>query len=126
MDEPKNSKNDDARLNKYSHEVWQRYASPVWFDIRQTNTLNAKLARDGRDERHMCPLQLDTIARCLELWSNPGDVVLSPFAGIASEGYQSVFMGRKFVGIELKKSYFDEGYRNMKSLSQQRQLELVV
>lgn len=91
----------------YSIDVWQRYASPVWSDINQTNTLNARMGRDGNDERHVCPLQLDVIERCLQLWTNPGDVVLSPFAGIGSEGYQSVLSGRNFMGIELKQSYFD-------------------
>jgi len=100
--EPAKQKHDDPRKNKYSHEVWQRYASPVWFDIDQTNTLNIQAARDEKDEKHICPLQLDTIARCLELWTNPNDIVLSPFAGIGSEGYQSLKMDRRFVGIELK------------------------
>lgn len=109
---------------EYSHNVWRRYASPVWMDIRQTNTLNVKMARDGRDERHICPLQLDAIARCLELWSNRGDVVLSPFMGIGSEGYQAIMMGRKFIGIELKKSYFDEAYRNISSVETHQQKEL--
>ena len=90
-----------------SIDIWQRYASPVWMDINQTNTLNARMGRDNNDERHVCPLQLDVIERCLQLWSNPGDVVLSPFAGIGSEGVGSLRAGRKFVGIELKKSYFD-------------------
>ncbi len=87
---------------------WQRYASPVWMDINQTDVLNNY--RDGRnneDERHICPLQLGVIERCLELWSNPGDLVLSPFAGIGSEGYQSLLQGRRFVGAELKETYFD-------------------
>jgi len=113
-EEPKVSKMDDPKKNKYSHYVWQRYASPVWFDIRQTNTLNVQLARDKNDERHICPLQLDVIARCLELWTNRNDIVLSPFAGIGSEGYQSLLMGRRFVGIELKKSYFKLMKRNLK------------
>lgn len=92
MEAPRDPKTNNARTNKYSHKVWQRYASPVWFDINQTNTLNVKMAREGNDERHICPLQLDTIARCLELWSNENDVVLSPFAGIGSEGYQALTM----------------------------------
>jgi len=113
-DEPAAPKTDNPRTNKYSHKVWQRYASPVWFDINQTNTLNVVMARSQDDERHICPLQLDTISRCLELWSNPGDTVLSPFAGIGSEGYQSIFMGRNFIGVELKKTYFDCAVKNMK------------
>ena len=105
--EPRVTKKDNPKLNKYSHYIWQRYASPVWFDIRQGNTLNIKQAREKDDERHICPLQLDVIARCLELWSNPKDIVLSPFGGIGSEGYQAVKMGRKVILIELKKSYYD-------------------
>lgn len=114
--EPNFEKNDNHSKNKYSHHVWQRYASPVWLDIRQTNTLNVHLAKEKNDERHICPLQLDVIARCLELWSNKGDIVLSPFAGIGSEGYQSIKMGRKFIGIELKKSYYDISIKNLESI----------
>jgi DNA modification methylase len=90
-----------------SHNTWRKYASPVWMDIRQTYTLNYRIARDGKDERHICPLQLDTIERCITLWSRPGDVVLSPFAGIGSEIYQAVKMGRYGIGVELKESYYD-------------------
>lgn len=90
-----------------SIDVWQRYASPVWMDINQSRTLNGRMAREEADDRHICPLQLDVIERCLELWSNEGDVVLSPFAGIGSEGVCSVQARRKFVGVELKQSYFD-------------------
>src|SRR5690606_38171040 len=90
-----------------SIDIWQRYASPVWMDIVQSNTLNGRMARHADDDRHICPLQLDCIARCLQLWSNPGDIVLSPFTGIGSEGYQSLLMGRRFVGFELKPEYFD-------------------
>ncbi len=89
---------DAVKKGVYSHEVWRKYASPVWFDIRQGNTLNKNGAREEKDERHVCPLQLDVIERCLVLWSNPGDIVLSPFAGIGSEGYQSIKMDRKFIG----------------------------
>ncbi|ABO49727.1 DNA methylase N-4/N-6 domain protein [Desulforamulus reducens MI-1] len=98
----------------YSHHVWRRYASPVWMDIRQTNTLQYRSAREEKDEKHICPLQLDVIARGVELWSNPGDVVFSPFMGIGSEGYQAVLMGRRFVGIELKESYFKIAANNLK------------
>jgi DNA modification methylase len=113
--EPDREKRDDAKLNKYSHEVWQRYASPVWFDINQGNTLNYQVGRDDRDERHICPLQLDVIARCLELWTNEGDVVLSPFAGIGSEGYEALKMNRRFIGIELKKSYYHTALTNLQA-----------
>lgn len=115
-DEPKLKKTDDPRTNKFSHKIWQRYASPVWYDINQTNTLNVKMARDNDDERHICPLQLDTIARCLDLWSNPGDVIFSPFAGIGSEGYKSVEMGRKFIGFELKHSYYKCAVKNLNDI----------
>jgi DNA modification methylase len=125
QEEPKERKTDDARTNKYSHHVWQRYASPVWWDIRQTNTLNIQAARSEKDEKHICPLQLDTIARCLELWTNPNDVVLSPFAGIGSEGYQSLLTGRRFIGIELKESYYRQGVKNLKLTEiQKKQIEL--
>ena len=113
--EPKEHKNDNPKLNKYSHNVWQRYASPVWMDIRQGNTLNIRQARDKDDERHICPLQLDAIARCLELWTNKGDTILTPFGGIGSEGYQAVLMGRKAILIELKDVYYDVLVKNMKS-----------
>jgi DNA modification methylase len=90
----------------YSIQVWQRYASPVWFDIDQTDVLNYEVARDNADEKHICPLQLGVIRRAVDLWTNPGDVVYSPFAGIGSEGVVSLEMGRKFVGVELKESYW--------------------
>ncbi len=115
MDDPKDHKTDNARTNKYSHKVWQRYASPVWFDIRQTHTLNERIARVNKDEKHMCPLQLDTIQRCVELWTNPGDMIFSPFAGIGSEGYGALKMGRRFKGFELKESYFNEAILNLKT-----------
>jgi DNA modification methylase len=93
--------------------IWQRYASPVWFDIRQTNVLNVDQARANQDEKHICPLQLDVIARCIELWSNPGETVLSPFAGIGSEGYEALRHGRSFIGIELKDTYFNAAKKNL-------------
>jgi DNA modification methylase len=111
--EPKKDKNDNPKINKYSHEVWQRYASPVWMDISQSDTLNFRAARDQADERHICPLQLQVIARCLELWTNEGDIVLSPFAGIGSEGYESLRKQRKFIGIELKESYYKSAIKNL-------------
>lgn len=96
-----------------SHERWRRYASPVWMDINPSNTLQKESAREHDDERHICPLQLEVIDRGLHLWSNPGDVVLSPFAGIGSEGYEALRLGRRFIGIELKKSYFDQAVKNL-------------
>lgn len=94
-------------------DEWQKLASPCWMDIKQSNTLNKKLAREENDERHIAPLQLDLIERCLRLWSNPTDVVLSPFMGIGSEGFVSLQMKRKFIGFELKKSYFDCAVKNL-------------
>lgn len=109
---------------RLSIDVWQRYASPVWMDINPSNTLQYTTARDEEDERHICPLQLDVIERCIQLWSNPGDVVLSPFAGIGSEGHVAVKTGRKFVGVELKPSYYRIACQNMRaaedSLKEQR------
>jgi len=96
-----------------SHEYWRRYASPVWMDINQSNTIQAANSRENDDERHICPLQLDVIDRAIQLWSNPGDVVLSPFMGIGSEGYESLKMKRKFIGIELKTSYYDVAVKNL-------------
>ncbi len=87
---------------------WQKWASPVWMDVRQSNTINVKQARESGDEKHICPLQLDVIERCLVLWSNHGDTVFSPFMGIGSEGVMSVKLGRKFIGTELKPSYFNQ------------------
>lgn len=100
-----------------SIDVWQRYASPIWNDINQSDTLNFREGRDTDDERHICPLQLDVIQRCLQLWSNKGDVVWSPFMGIGSEGYMSLKSGRKFIGAELKESYFNLAKRNLESAS---------
>lgn len=87
-------------------EQWQEWASPVWMTVSQSNVLNVRMAREQSDERHLCPLQLDVIDRALIMWSNKGDVVLSPFMGIGSEGVQSLKLGRKFIGIELKESYW--------------------
>jgi DNA modification methylase len=98
-----------------SIEVWQKWASPVWFDIDPGDTLQYRRAREDADERHICPLQLEVIRRCMVLWSNPGDVVLSPFAGIGSEGYVSVENHRKYVGCELKRSYYEQAVKNLQS-----------
>lgn len=98
----------------YPLEVWQNYASPVWMDINQTNVLNYQLARENGDEKHICPLQLDVIERCIKLWTNPGDTVLSPFAGIGSEGHEAIRLGRKFIGFELKHGYFTVAVANLK------------
>lgn len=95
--------------------VWQRYASPVWMDIDPSDTLQYRSARQAEDERHICPLQLQVIERGIDLWTNPGDVVLSPFAGIGSEGYVALRRGRRFVGVELKESYYEQAVLNLQA-----------
>ena len=96
---------------------WQNYASPVWMDINQSNTLQKESAREQADEKHICPLQLDVIERCIELWTNPNDIVFSPFAGIGSEIYQALKMDRRGVGIELKESYYNQAVANCKGIA---------
>lgn len=102
--------------NDVTNEEWIDWAQPVWWDIRETNTLNARVARDSADERHICPLQLDFIERCVRLWSNPGETVFSPFAGIGSEPYTAVKLGRRGLGIELKPSYWRVAVDNLREL----------
>ena len=97
--------------------IWQNYASPVWMDINPNDTLQYRSAREHSDDRHICPLQLEVIRRAVRLWSNPGDLILSPFMGIGSEGYVALQMGRKFVGVELKRSYWEQAWRNLESAS---------
>lgn len=127
---------DSAR--DYSIQVWQRYASPVWFDvsqkhdhpsiwmdINQTDVLNARIARDEKDEKHICPLQLGLIARCVQRYSKPRELIYSPFAGIGSEGYEAIKLGRRFAGGELKRSYFDFAVKTLRKLEQsQKQPDL--
>ena len=100
----------------FSVAVWQRYAESVWTDINQNDVLSFRCAREEADERHISPLQLTPIRRCIDLWSNPGDVVFSPFAGIGSEVYCAVEMGRKGIGCELKPSYYRQAVANLKSI----------
>jgi DNA modification methylase len=95
-------------------DIWQNWASPVWMDTNETNVLNAKVARDEDAEKHLCPMPLDLTERCIRLWSNEGDVVLSPFGGIGSEGYVAIKARRKFLGIELNPSYWAQGVKNLK------------
>lgn len=99
--------------------VWQKYASPIWTDIKQGDTLQRKSAREEKDERHICPLQLEVIKRCIELWTNPNDIVLSPFAGIGSEVYTAIRMGRRGLGIELKESYYKQAVLNCANAEQE-------
>lgn len=94
-------------------QMWQRYASPVWFDIDQSRTLNFRDAREEDDVKHICPLQLDVIERAMDLWTAPDDLVFSPFTGVGSEGYTAVKMGRRFIGSELKPSYYEQAVKNM-------------
>jgi hypothetical protein len=108
------SKDPGGHGEKRSHNVWRAYASNVWADIRQTRTLNYRQAREEQDEKHICPLQLDVIERIVTLWSNPGDVVLTPFMGIGSEVFTAVRMGRKGVGVELKESYYRQAVANVR------------
>lgn len=119
--EPIVEKGRAGRDNKYSHLVWQRYASPVWMDINPSDTLQRESAREEKDERHICPLQLQVIRRGIELWTNPNDIVLSPFMGIGSEGYVAIQEGRQFVGVELKPSYFDQAWKNLSNAEKSMQ-----
>lgn len=100
-------------------EQWQEWASPVWMEINQTKVLNVKGARSEKDEKHLCPLQLDIIERALVLWSNPGDTVLSPFMGIGSEGYMAIKAARRFIGAELKHEYWRQAVENLKGAAGQ-------
>lgn len=107
-------------------DQWQQWASPVWMDVQQTNVLNRMGAKEAKDEKHICPLQLDVIERCVKLWSNPGETVFSPFMGIGSEGYQAVQFERKFFGTELKPAYFKQavGYLNQAELAAANRADL--
>lgn len=104
--------------------LWQRYASPVWMDINPNDTLQYRSVREDEDERHICPLQLPVIERAVELWTNPGDIVLTPFMGIGSEAYTAVKMGRRAVGVELKDSYYRQAVANVKSLTEKTQADV--
>ena len=99
-----------------TNDEWIEWARPVWLDIRETKTLNVRVAREDADEKHICPLQLDFIDRCVRLWSNPGETVLSPFAGIGSEGYMALKRGRQFIGCELKPSYWRTAADNLERM----------
>jgi DNA modification methylase len=93
--------------------VWQHYASPIWTDIDSGDTLQYRSARAEEDDRHICPLQLPVIKRAIDLWTNPGDTVLDPFAGIGSTGHVAISVGRKFIGFELKDSYYTQAALNL-------------
>jgi DNA modification methylase len=109
-DNPERVTNDNET---FPVQLWQQYASPVWMDINPSDTLQYRSAREHNDERHICPLQLEVIRRAVKLWTNPGDLVWSPFAGIGSEGHVALEMGRQFIGSELKRSYFEQACRNL-------------
>jgi DNA modification methylase len=112
-----NSVNEDDKITKLNHYIWQRYASSVWDDIRIDNVLPFKDSKEEDDEKHVHPLQLDVIDRLVELYSNPNEIVLTPFMGVGSEVYSPVSMGRKAIGIELKDSYFKQAILNLKDAS---------
>jgi len=112
---------EDAKSNKLSHYIWQRYASAVWDDVRIDEVLQYKEAKEEDDEKHVHPLQLDVIERIVELYTNPNEVVLTPFMGVGSEVYSPVSLGRKAIGIELKESYFKQAIRNMKEVNSRYQ-----
>ena len=107
---------DENKENYLPVNLWQKYAEPVWYDINYSDTLQYTSAREEKDEKHICPLQLETIRRCLHLWSNEGETVLSPFGGIGSEGYESLRLNRNYIGIELKESYYNQMQRNLKRM----------
>lgn len=103
----------EHKPEEFPVDMWQKYASPIWMDINQSDTLQFRSAREHDDERHICPLQLEVIRRAMSLWSNPGDVVWSPFAGIGSEGHVALELKRRFIGAELKESYFKQAVANL-------------
>ena len=107
---------DEKQENYLPVSLWQKYAERVWYDINYSDTLQYTSARDEKDEKHICPLQLETIRRCLHLWSNEGETVLSPFGGIGSEGHESLRLKRNFIGIELKPSYYNQMQRNLQRM----------
>lgn len=105
----------DQKQNSYSQWIWRQYASSVWDDIRIDRVLPFRSAKEGEDEKHVHPLQLDVIERAVTLWSNPGEVVLTPFLGVGSEAYGAVCLGRRAIGIELKESYYRQAVKNLES-----------
>jgi DNA modification methylase len=125
FDKPCKNKEDRVPVKqtreRFPLDRWQEWASPiwpVWFDINQTRVLNGYIAREDQDEKHICPLQLDVIERCITMWSNPGEIVFSPFAGVGSEGFCAVKMGRRFVGVELKPAYYKHAVGYLKQAEQ--------
>ena len=113
-----------VKHDDYPVDQWQKVASPVWMDINPSDTLQYRSAREHDDERHICPLQLEVIRRGIALWTNPDDIVLSPFMGIGSEGYVALELGRKFVGIELKRSYYEQAVKNLSEACREQAQDL--
>lgn len=111
----------DVKNRIFPVDLWQKYASPIWTDINPSDTLQGRSAREEKDERHICPLQLQVIERAINLWTNPNDIVFSPFLGIGSECYQALKMGRRGVGIELKESYFNQAVANCKAIENEKE-----
>lgn len=120
-----NAKPVSHTAEEFPVEQWQEWAEPVWDDIDQTDVLNARVARENADERHLCPLQLPLIRRAVVLGTNPGEVIFSPFMGIGSEGYVALQEGRKFVGVELKGAYWKQAIKNMQGVDNQGVLPLM-
>lgn len=108
-----------SEWQKYASPIWEIYPSPVWWDINPSDTLQARSAREEKDERHICPLQLPVIKNGIDLWTNPNDIVFTPFLGIGSEPYQALKMGRRAVGIELKEAYYNQAVLNCQSIVKQ-------
>ena len=122
---------DNEELIPHTHEnfpvdVWQQYASPVWMDIRQSDTLQHTSARAEQDEKHICPLQLEVIQRCIELWTNPHDIVFDPFMGIGSTPYVALRMGRRGIGCELKGSYYEQAVANLTNAAKEETMPHIV
>jgi DNA modification methylase len=111
------------REDQITNDEWIQWARPIWYGIDETDTLNVRVARSDDDERHICPLQLGTIERAIKLWSNPGDLILSPFAGIGSEGVVALQLSRRFIGIELKPEYYEVAARNLADALLQGELD---
>ena len=115
----------DQKLNKWSHMIWRRYASSVWDDIKMDRVLPFRDCKDPEDEKHVHPLQLDVIDRCIALRSNPGEIVFTPFMGVGSEVYAAVKMGRIGIGVELKQSYYRQAVKNVEFAKDHQDIEQV-
>lgn len=125
MRKPGNNAEPVAHTNEsFPVNIWQKYASPIWTDINPSDTLQARSCRDEKDEKHICPLQLTVIRRGINLWTNPGDVVLTPFMGIGSEAVVALEQGRKAIGIELKPSWYRQAVRNCRGVTNAEQMSL--